>query len=81
MGRFRKSIKYYENLQKSVIKEQTKAYDDFVKGVQVFHSKFGVGEITDDSELHTKHTVTVNFNVLGAKTLSLEYTPLKIMKK
>lgn len=72
---------YYENLQKSVIKGQTKSYNDFHKGVQVFHSKFGVGVITDDSELESKHTVTVTFNVLGAKTLSLEYTPLKIMKK
>ena len=72
---------YYQNMQKSMIKEQSKSFKDFTKGVQVFHSKFGVGIITDDSELETKHTVTVTFNVLGAKTLSLEYTPLKIMKK
>ncbi len=72
---------FFENMQKSMIKDQSKSYSDFKKGVQVFHSTFGVGEITDDSELETKHTVTVLFNVLGAKTLSLEYTPLKIMKK
>ena len=72
---------YFKDMQKGMIKDQTKSYADFHKGVQVFHSKFGVGEITDDSELDSKHTVTVTFNVLGAKTLSLEYTPLKIMKK
>ena len=72
---------YFQNMQKSMIKEQSKSFSDFVKGTQVFHSTFGVGIITDDSELKTKHTVTVTFNILGAKTLSLEYTPLKIMKK
>ncbi len=72
---------FFQNMQKSMIKEQSKTYDEFTKGTQVFHSKFGVGVITDDSELKTKHMVTITFNVLGAKTLSLEYTPLKIMKK
>ncbi len=59
----------------------SKNFDDFKKGVQVFHSSFGVGEIVDDSEVQTSKMVTVNFNVLGAKKLSLEYAPLKILKK
>lgn len=72
---------YFLKMQKSMIKTQTTKFDDYKKGTQVFHSTFGVGVITDDSELKTKHSIVVTFNILGAKTLLLDCTPLKIMRK
>lgn len=68
-------------MQTAFMKKQSQNYSGYTKGTQVFHPKYGVGEITDDSKLNSKHQVTVTFNVLGAKTLSLEYAPLKIIKK
>lgn len=73
--------KYFEKMQKDAIKTQKTDYSQYTKGTKVFHSTFGVGEITDDSMLKVNHCVVVTFNILGAKTLSLEYSPLKIMKK
>ena len=72
---------YFQKMQKDAIKTQKADYSQYTKGTKVFHSTFGVGEITDDSMLKTNHCVVVTFNILGAKTLSLEYSPLKIMKK
>jgi len=68
-------------VQKMQIAKQQKDYSLFTKGTQVFHSTFGVGTITEDSQLSKSKIVTVTFNMLGAKTLSLEYAPLKIMTK
>lgn len=58
-----------------------KDFSLFKKGTKVFHSTFGVGIITDDSDLENSKMVTVTFDVLGAKKLSLEYAPLQIMKR
>ena len=60
--------------------KQQKDFSQFTKGTKVFHSTYGVGEITDDSMLKSK-MITVTFSTLGAKTLSLEYAPLQIMRK
>ena len=64
---------------KTIFQKPQKDFSLFKKGTQVFHSTFGVGIITDDSELESSKMVTVTF-ILGAKRLSLEYAPLQIMK-
>lgn len=71
---------YLHEMQTAFMQKQVKNFSGYTKGTQVFHPKYGVGVITDDSKLSSKHQVTVTFNVLGAKTLSLEYAPLKIIK-
>jgi len=71
----------FNNMKNVQIAKQQKDFSLFTKGTQVFHTTFGVGIITDDSKLSSSKMVTVTFNMLGAKTLSLEYAPLKIMKK
>ncbi len=63
------------------IEKQAKDLSEFTCGTKVFHPNFGAGEITDDSELLKSKRVTVYFGAVGAKTLSLEYAPLQILKK
>ncbi len=70
-----------QEMQTAFMKKQVQDFSGYTTGTQVFHPKYGVGVISDDSKLVSKHQVTVTFNVLGAKTLSLEYAPLKIIKK
>lgn len=74
-------IEEVDNFQKSRILKQKKDFSLFTKGKKVFHSTFGVGTITDDTQLESCKIVIVNFSALGSKSLSLEYAPLQIMKK
>lgn len=64
---------------KSKIEGQKKDVSAFVAGTKVLHPSFGVGIITDDSKLSTR-MVTVAFEIVGSKTLSLDYAPLQILK-
>lgn len=65
----------------SKIQSQKKDISAYVSGVKVMHPKFGVGVIIDDSHLHDNRTITINFDIVGNKTLSLDYAPLQILKK
>jgi len=70
-----------QNLLNNRINEQKKDISTFKLGMQVLHPKFGLGTITDDSSLLMNRTVTVDFDMVGKKTLSLDYAPLQILKK
>lgn len=63
------------------IQSQKKDVSAYVSGVRVMHPKFGVGVIIDDTHLNDNRTITINFDIVGNKTLSLDYAPLQILKK
>ncbi|MBQ7603180.1 MAG: UvrD-helicase domain-containing protein [Clostridia bacterium] len=63
------------------IQSQKKDVSAYVSGVKVMHPKFGVGIIIDDTHLNDNRTITINFDIVGNKTLSLDYAPLQILKK
>lgn len=69
------------SIHSAQIQKQTQDISGFTRGTKVFHPNFGPGEITDDSELLKSKRITVYFGAAGAKTLSLEYAPLQILKK
>ena len=76
--------KQKNNLQdvfESKIQSQQKDISAYRAGVKVMHPKFGVGVIIDDTELIDSRRVTINFDIVGNKTLSLDYAPLQILKK
>jgi hypothetical protein len=58
---------------------QKKNFSGYKVGVQVLHTKFGVGTIikTDGGE---NNYVSIDFGTLGVKTLSLNFAPLQILK-
>ena len=57
----------------------TQDYSKFKKGVKVTHSHFGEGVITVGVTDFTSAFVTIKFNTVGIKTLSLKYAKLKII--
>ncbi len=59
----------------------SKKFDDFKVGVQVFHTKFGVGTIIKREDAEGNNYVSVDFGKIGVKTLSLNFAPLQILKK
>lgn len=62
----------------SAATQKTSALSAFKVGIQVLHTKFGIGtikSIDDASKL-----ATVEFKDFGVKTLSLEYAPIKAIK-
>lgn len=70
------------NMQTVMIKKldnQKGKFADYKVGVQVLHTKFGVGTIVkvDGGE---SNYVSVDFGKLGVKTLSLNFAPLQILK-
>ncbi len=70
-----------QDMFKSKIQSQKKDLSMYTMGTKVLHPKFGVGVIIDDSHLNDNSTVTINFDIVGNKTLSLDYAPLQILKK
>lgn len=77
---FNKPKSDLSSFMQSKINQQQKDVSMFVAGTKVFHPSFGIGVITDDSKLDAQHLVTVSFEIVGSKTLSLDYAPLKIFK-
>ena len=63
------------------INKQKKSFDDYKVGVQVLHTKFGVGTIVKVDDMGGNNYVSVDFGTLGVKTLSLNFAPLQILKK
>lgn len=70
-----------QEMFKSKIQSQKKDLSAYTMGTKVLHPKFGVGVIIDDTHLQDNNTVTINFDIVGNKTLSLDYAPLQILKK
>ena len=49
--------------------------NDYIVGDRVFHTKFGIGYITNLQP--ATNTATINFDNFGTKTLSLDFAPIK----
>ena len=63
-----------------IVKSNQSKFDEFKVGVKVLHTKFGVGIVTHIENIGSNTFVTVNFNGIGAKQLSLSIAPLKVIK-
>jgi len=70
-----------QNLMTNKLNTQKKSFDDYKVGVQVLHTKFGVGTIVKTDNAGGNNYVSVDFGTLGVKTLSLNFAPLQILKK
>jgi len=70
-----------QNLMNNKINSQKKSFDEYKVGVQVLHTKFGVGTIIKTDNAGGNNYVSVDFGTLGVKTLSLNFAPLQILKK
>ena len=70
-----------QNLQNTKLNSQKKNFDDYQVGVQVLHTKFGVGTIIKKENAGDNNYVSVDFGKMGVKTLSLNFAPLQILKK
>ena len=68
-----------QNLMNSKLSTQKSKFAEYKVGVQVLHTKFGVGKIikVDGGE---NNYVSIDFGTLGVKTLSLNFAPLQILK-
>lgn len=70
-----------QNLQNTKLNSQKKSFDDYQVGVQVLHTKFGIGTIIKKDNAGDNNYVSVDFGKMGVKTLSLNFAPLQILKK
>lgn len=70
-----------QNLQNTKLNSQKKNFDDYQVGVQVLHTKFGIGTIIKKDNAGDNNYVSVDFGKMGVKTLSLNFAPLQILKK
>ena len=70
-----------QNLMNNKLNTQKKSFDEYKVGVQVLHTKFGVGTIIKTDNAGGNNYVSVDFGTLGVKTLSLNFAPLQILKK
>lgn len=70
-----------QNLMTNKLNNQKKSFDEYKVGVQVLHTKFGVGTIIKTDNAGGNNYVSVDFGTLGVKTLSLNFAPLQILKK
>ena len=51
-----------------------------VIGAKVNHPKFGGGVIVDTKEFHKNSCVTIDFEMFGKKSLSLDYAPISFIE-
>lgn len=75
------NLEKLQSLNINKLKDQKKKFDDYTVGVQVLHTKFGVGTIVKRESAGDNNFVSVDFGKLGVKTLSLNFAPLQILKK
>lgn len=75
------TLQNLQNINNSKLNDQKKKLSDYKVGVQVLHTKFGVGTIVKTEEAGGNNYVSVDFGTLGVKTLSLNFAPLQILKK
>ena len=73
------SLGNLQNLMNSKLNSQKKNFAEYKVGVQVLHTKFGVGTIIK-TEGGENNYVSIDFGTLGVKTLSLNFAPLQILK-
>ena len=70
-----------EMIAPKVKAQETKDLSAFTVGTRVVHPKFGSGVVIDNRNINSNKTITINFDIVGNKTLSLDYAPLQIIKK
>ncbi len=75
------TLQKLQSINNSKLNDQKKKLSDYKVGVQVLHTKFGVGTIVKTEEAGGNNYVSVDFGTLGVKTLSLNFAPLQILKK
>ena len=72
------------SISKDIIKQNNTArnvdYSKYTKGTKVRHPHFGVGEITLEVTDFAAAFVTIKFESVGIKTLSLKYANLEIIE-
>ena len=80
-GQSSNGLSNLQNLMNNKLQSQKKSFSDYKVGVQVLHTKFGVGTIVKTDDAGGNNYVSVDFGKLGVKTLSLNFAPLQILKK
>lgn len=75
------SLSSLQGFMNNKLNSQKKSLDEYKVGVQVLHTKFGVGTIIKAEDVGGNNYVSVDFGTLGVKTLSLNLAPLQILKK
>ena len=70
-----------DSLWQNKISNQKDKFSEYKVGELVLHPKFGVGSIIKTEIIGDNSYVTVDYNGVGVKTLSLAFAPLQIIKK
>lgn len=60
-------------------KKTSDKYAGFIEGAKVSHDKFGIGTIIKKESMGDNTIVTIKFDKIGVKTLSLQFAPLKLV--
>ncbi|MFQ6752555.1 MAG: ATP-dependent helicase [Clostridia bacterium] len=61
---------------KDTVEKKAIDFDKIKVGAKVSHPKFGDGEIVEVTPNSSNHCVKIKFDVVGEKTLSLDYAPI-----
>ncbi|MBR2969790.1 MAG: UvrD-helicase domain-containing protein [Clostridia bacterium] len=62
---------------KDTVEKKSIDFDKIKVGAKVSHPKFGDGEIVEVTPNSSNHCVKIKFDVVGEKTLSLDYAPIE----
>ena len=62
---------------KDTVEKKSVDFSKIKVGAKVSHPKFGDGEIVEVTPNSSNHCVKIKFDVVGEKTLSLEYAPIE----
>lgn len=68
-----------EKPKETVSKDKLDLYKSFKLGTRVFHKSFGEGEVIVEVSDYVGAFVTIKFETVGVKTLSLKFAPLTIL--
>ena len=68
-----------EKPKETVSKDKLDLYKSFKLGTRVFHKSFGEGEVIVEVSDYVGAFVTIRFETVGVKTLSLKFAPLTIL--
>ena len=68
-----------EKPRETISKDKIDLYKSFKLGTRVFHKSFGEGVVTVEVSDFVGAFVTIRFETVGVKTLSLKFAPLTIL--
>ena len=68
-----------EKPKETVSNDKVDFYKSFKLGTKVFHKSFGTGEVIVEVSDFVGAFVTIKFETVGVKTLSLKFAPLTIL--